>query len=244
MIGCAVVNSIPGRVLLHVGTKHRCRYLDLKKISDKLGENISASLPGVHSFSGCDSTSAFSGKGKAFAYKLILEGHCDAMKMLGQEFTVTDELHSLCEKFLCRLYGKPKLISINEVRYELFKSQSQSSALLLPTQDAFRHHVQQSNFQAAVWRRALQPQGQPSAHGHGLIIDGNAITIRWMSLLPAPSALVELFRCCCKTSCTSERCKCLKNSLGCTDLCKCTNCNNEAAYELEESDSGEAADEC
>ena len=244
MISCAVVNSIPGRVLLHGRTKHRSQYLDLKKISDQLGEDISASLPGVHSFSGCDSTSAFSGKGKAFAYKLILEGHCDAMKMLGQEFTVTDELHSLCEKFLCRLYGKPKLTSINEVRYELFKFQLQSSPSLPPTQDALRHHVQRSNFQAAVWRRALQPQGQPSAHGHGGIIDGNAITIRWMSLPPAPSALMELIRCCCKTLCTSQRCKCLKNNLRCSDLCKCTNCNNEAAYELEESDSGEAADEC
>ena len=45
--------------------------------------------------------------------------------------------------------------------------------------------------------------------------------------LPAPIALVELSVCNCKTHCNNNRCKCYKNNLPCTDMCKCVNCEND-----------------
>ena len=47
-----------------------------------------------------------------------------------------------------------------------------------------------------------------------------------MDNLPAPMALLELSMCGCKTNCTSNRCKYLKNNLICIDMCKCENCQN------------------
>ena len=43
---------------------------------------------------------------------------------------------------------------------------------------------------------------------------------------PAPSAVLELIKCRCRHSCNSANCSCLKNSLSCTALCKCTKCSN------------------
>ena len=37
--------------------------------------------------------------------------------------------------------------------------------------------------------------------------------------------LMKLSVCGCKTSCKTMRCKCVKNQLMCTDLCKCVTCN-------------------
>lgn len=44
--------------------------------------------------------------------------------------------------------------------------------------------------------------------------------------LPAPIALNELSVCSCEGGCTTKRCKCLKNNLVCTDMCKCEGCKN------------------
>lgn len=52
------------------GTKDKHRMIDLQVIANALGPNLSAALIGLHSFTGCDSTSAFYGKGKEKALKL------------------------------------------------------------------------------------------------------------------------------------------------------------------------------
>ena len=54
--------------------------------------------------------------------------------------------------------------------------------------------------------------------------------------LPAPIALIELSMCGCKTVCTTNRFKCRKNGLPCTDMCKCLNCKKDGT-EDDDSDS-------
>ena len=39
--------------------------------------------------------------------------------------------------------------------------------------------------------------------------------------------LAETISCSCKKECLSNRCKCFKNSVFCTVLCKCTSCEND-----------------
>ena len=44
--------------------------------------------------------------------------------------------------------------------------------------------------------------------------------------LPAPEAAIEMVACGCKSGCTTNRCKCKKNSLKCTEMCICIDCIN------------------
>lgn len=37
------------------GTQTRVRYIDISKVKQAVGEDVSKTLPGVHSFTGCDS---------------------------------------------------------------------------------------------------------------------------------------------------------------------------------------------
>ena len=86
VIGCSLAAQIPAQVLLHTGTKERRRYISLSSVAARLGNGVCQALPGLHAFTGCDSTSAFSGRGKKAAFKMLLAGKVDAMQLLGQGF--------------------------------------------------------------------------------------------------------------------------------------------------------------
>ena len=44
------------------------------------------------------------------------------MTLLGQEFNGSEQLLSLCEIFVCKMYGKPGIMDVNELRYEIFRT--------------------------------------------------------------------------------------------------------------------------
>lgn len=195
----------------------------------KVGREVCSALPGLHAFTGCDTTSSFVGKGKTAALKLIQTNTNlrEVMTNLGQSFTVTPQTMLGCALFVCTLYGKPGKVDVNEVRYLLFCSSALPAHQLPPTLDALSKHVLRSNYQAAVWRRALIAEPEiPSPVGHGWKLDNDELTIDWMEQEPAPKELMQLVSCRCKTGCNSRRCSCLRDSLSCTDACQCTVCTN------------------
>ena len=54
--------------------------------------------------------------------------------------------------------------------------------------------------------------------------------------LPAPLSLIELSVCSCKTKFATNRCKCRKNALQCTDMCKCVDCENDDAHDASDNE--------
>jgi len=59
-----------------------------------------------------------------------------------------------------------------------------------------------ANYQAAIWHQALDPNSQiPSPESHRWLIRDDQVDINWMSLPPAPEALLELIL--CTTDCTT-----------------------------------------
>ena len=106
VIGCAMAGEIPAQLIWQTGTRHRRRFVNLTNIARSLGCETCKALPGMHAFTGCDSTSAFAGRGTKVAFDLITGAEQRrAMQLLGAEFTVSDELLSLCETFVCRMYS-------------------------------------------------------------------------------------------------------------------------------------------
>ena len=58
--------------------------------------------------------------------------------------------------FVIALYCLRNIQSIDEACYVLFCTKNHLSQQLPPTQDALRNHVKRANFQAAIWKRALE----------------------------------------------------------------------------------------
>ena len=76
----------------------------------------------------------------------------------------------------------------------------------------------------------------PPPEAHGWLITDDHIEIDWMSLPPAPEALMELILCGCTGNCTIGNCTCKRNGLSCSNCCQCgERCNNSHNYNLEES---------
>ena len=175
--------------------------------------------------SGPDSTSAFCGKGKKVALDL-LEVDQVAVKTghaLGDSFHISNELFDLCEKFTVRLYGCKHLDKVNDARFYLFCTKNHHSQRLPPTQDALKKHTARANYQAAVWKRALDPQPDvPSPDGHGWTLDNGILNILWTHQEPAPKVLMQFISCGCKTTCGTRRCSCKAVDLPCTDACRCS----------------------
>ena len=105
------------------GTKTRRTVVDISKLAATVGMGMCRALNGMHTFTGCDTVSAFAGRGKAKALKLLIShvDNQDTFLKLGQEWELSQELVDKLEAFTCLLYA-PKLSStrIYELRYHLF----------------------------------------------------------------------------------------------------------------------------
>ena len=76
-------------------------------IGQSLGEDVRKALPGMHALTGCDSTSAFVGKGKRQAFHYA------------NSFGHDDDRRQGCARFVCSLYGNNGE-DTDRVRYKLF----------------------------------------------------------------------------------------------------------------------------
>ena len=203
----------------------------------KHGHDVCAALPGLHAFTGCDSTSAFAGRGKKAGLTIVSSTNYgrQAMTQLGSDASVSDDLLIICERFVCTLYGSKTHIAVNDLHHAMFCSGTTESSKLPLTKYALKKHVLPANYQAAIWRKALTAKPVlPEPDGHGWLVQDSQLLIDWMDQQPAPLELLELVSCSCAAGCITARCSCPKASLPCTDACACENCDNAATTEVED----------
>lgn len=230
----AFQHEIDCELFVKCGTATRTRYIDIKKVSQALGEDVSRALPGLHAFTGCDTVSAFSGRGKVGALKLLMnsEKFIDGFQNLGSEWQLTDSLFKLLEEFTCKLYAiHTDITDVNQMRYELFrlKDGNVDSGQLPPCQDCLHLHAVRANYQAAIWQRSLvaDPQTPSPMDCKGWVLsDSGDLIINWMTGDPAPERVIAFLSCKCKKTCKRPTCQCLMNGLPCTQACSLQICDN------------------
>ena len=110
------------RLLWLTGPKDRRRLVHLSRLAHALGTEICNSLPGYHAFTGCDTTSAFYGKGKKRSFEILIKDRTIQAGMAGQGVAPECSLDTQksCELFVCRLYRQQNCASINEARFKIF----------------------------------------------------------------------------------------------------------------------------
>ena len=220
VIACSVAHKIHSRILLNTGIKYRQRIIDITSVANNMGINICKALPGFHAFTGSDSTSSFCGHEKKVPFELMISSsnthHLSTMMSIGETVSPSPSLLSQCEEFVCHMYGKHKLQSINEARYQLFCGKGCSSEQLPPTANELELHLMRACYQAAIWKRFLQARPpdniNPSPNGHGWKVEGDQILIIWMTQPPAPDAILSVICCGCKSGCSPDKrmCSCVR----------------------------------
>ena len=122
-LGC--INQLQDKnVWIEAGlqSKNTLRYISINQIFDHFGQSFCKSLPAFHAFTGYDYTSSFNRKGKTRPLKLLEKNSKvqDAFANLGQLEYVTEEVKCTIEYFVCQMYGKSKLTSVDQARLEIF----------------------------------------------------------------------------------------------------------------------------
>ena len=211
------------------GTGKKFRYLAAHEISQALGSAKSRALPMFHSFTGCDTVSAFAGKGKKTAwavwrvYPKITESFND---MSVNTDTIGPENAAIIERFSVLLYDRTtQLVNINSVRKELFTRKGTfAHENLPPTKAALEEHTKRAMYQGGhVWGQSMCPQMRlPTPEEWGWSKTDDGWKPKWTVLPEASRACRELIKCGCKKDCApSRRCGCHRANMTCTTLCTC-----------------------
>jgi len=210
-----------------LGTGHHLRYIPAHELACVLGPERACALPMFHAFTGCDTVSAFVGRGKKTCW--------EAWNKYPEVTTVFSELNNLpplisnpcltvLECFTIRLYDSSShCSSVNSVRKKLFAQKGRTIENIPPTQDALVQHIKRAVYQAGyVWSQALVTLPVlPNPADWGWFLSDNLWQPLWMTLPDAAKCCPELKRCGCATGCSTKRCKCFKDNLPCTALCAC-----------------------
>ncbi len=95
-------------------------YIDVNNLASTLSPQLCNALPGFHTFTGNDYIATFFNKGKVIPLGIMEKSYIQAFAKLG----VTDELDLVMvtdiEAFVCQLFSKPQITSVNMARYVHF----------------------------------------------------------------------------------------------------------------------------
>ena len=133
-----------------------------------------------------------------------------------------------------KLYCKKKLpdiTNLGDLRWYLFSKCEKDIEHLPPTESSLLLAIHRAHYATYIMKTSDTPKPDiPNYQGYGWkVLDENPQPIMTNDAL-IPSDLIELKRCGCKTKCDTNRCRCFKNTIVCTDLCSCTNCENEDSF--------------
>lgn len=198
----------------------------------------------VHCFSGCDTTSAFAGKGKITAVKSLVSNK-NFMELANVFYDTNanpDVIAGNGCKLVASLYGKKPNVSLNELRYLNYQSLQVKSTFKLeklpPTEGAAKQHSFRTYCQLQSW---LGNKKNAVSWGWKHNINGIVPTYTEEKLIP--DELLKKVCCSCAKGCGTLQCGCRKHGLQCTNLCTkcdCESCSNFEQIAAEDSEEVES----
>jgi hypothetical protein len=147
-----------------------------------------AALLGLHAFSGCDTASAFKGKGKIRPIKILerMPRFTEALETLGNCWDIPEDLIDELEALTCVLYSKPRFKSVDALRYFLIQEKCDDQPIsadrnidigtLPPCRKCLEQHIRRVNYQVGIWKNAhiAAPNIPTDMKEHGwLEVDGS-----------------------------------------------------------------------
>ena len=144
------------------------------------------------------------------------------------DLIIPDELKPL-EHFMRSVYSTKDPYNVADLRWELFRTKLREGETLPPSKGAYIPHLMRANFVSMCDKSYTEYCPQlPEIKVSGWNEDSDRYSPIQSFLLPAPKSVIGLLKCGCKAGCIPKYCRCAKESLTCTPLCKCYNsmCQN------------------
>src|SRR6218665_3613029 len=116
LLSLSFAHEITSTIFFVTGTGNNARIVNVTRLSQSYGILKSQALLALHVFTGCDSVSAFRGKGKIKAVQIMFESEefCETLNKLGRTWDITEEM--LWKNILLFIWTE-NCSSVNEARY-------------------------------------------------------------------------------------------------------------------------------
>jgi hypothetical protein len=114
-------------------------------------------MAALHAFYGCDTVSAFKGKGKATPIKLLKKNPKFEVPfiLLGDSWDVPDEVYAELEEFTCKLYGGQQFKKVDNLRVHMLRKKcgvdgkltlkkNIDMASLTPCRESLKQHIKRT----------------------------------------------------------------------------------------------------
>ena len=142
------------------GTQNHTRCVDISKLAWSLGDSVCDSLIELHTFTGCDTVSAFASQGKPSALKRMKRNitYHEMFSQVGQSLDIQPQLFERVQQLTCRMYvAASSTTGVNDLRYQLVcaKRGDVESSLLPPCRDCLFMHLLRANYHTAIWKCCL-----------------------------------------------------------------------------------------
>ena len=240
ILACYFAPRITANLYIQIGVGNNRRLVEVSP--SKINEGLQNALPGLHAVSGCHSCSSFHGIGKRKWFKFVEKDprHQDILALLGNDIDVNPLLIDGIEELVCSLYGE-KTTDIHTARYKKICSKNTPDpASLPPTKDELVQHAKRANYQAFIWKRALEMNPElPGPDGYGWKIENGQLKYVWMENEIAPESILEMVECNCSRKKCSTACQCVSYGLKCTDLEGACDNGGDDLEDIEEDDEEE-----
>ena len=112
---------------------------------------------------------------------------------------------------------------------DVLKKQADSDRLS-PTLTALKGKVSRAHYITLQWKSShINSPSLLDPNDYGWLFNEKDQVFEpvMTSLAPAPESIIHLTVCNCKTNCSTNRCKCPKNVLNCSEMRGCENCEND-----------------
>jgi len=192
----------------------------------------------VHALTGCDTTSAIFGRSKIAAFSKIVSRSetLPLTDIIASTSASQDAVAYAGLKLLVMLYGGQLTDSLNSLRYTRYMEKARLCPVLPeklpPTERAAYYHCLRVHLQVIVWTTPGCKATEPSEWGWKM--EGGRLTPIATDLEPAPSDLLKVIRCNCKSSvanqCFTNLCTCRKNGLHC--ITACGHCHGDSCWNI------------
>ncbi|KAE8744656.1 hypothetical protein FOCC_FOCC008717 [Frankliniella occidentalis] len=241
---------------VHFGVGVNKRFVAAHSIAQKLGEDRSCALRGFHAFTGCDTVSFFSHKGKKSAWAAWDEKDEEttrAFKIIGMPNVNPPDLTlPVMERFVIALYGAKDICdTVKDARQHLFATEGKPLLLIPPTAEALKQHTRRAAYQAGIiWGKSLDKSwdNHPLPSAWGWKSQQGQWVPHWTDREDIWRTCRELSACGCASGCGTRRCSCRRAGVPCALSCKkckgkCENKKNDDPLpELDEDIDGDLAD--
>ena len=200
------------------------RYIPIHTLFTQMPPNQLRIMMAVYCMSGSDTTSAFHGRGKKTAFKLMVNHANDlqAMDSIGTG-PLSRSQKEACVRFVGLLYGQKDCSSLDELRTKK-AGLATLPKKLPPTEDSLYLHAERCAYQLMVWLNAPNKDSvlpDPTLFGY-YRDDTNTLKPVLMRKSPAAPELLNDFVCNCKEfQCNMNTCNCATNEQPCTSACNC-----------------------